>query len=101
MRSNKSFSAGEPTFMIFVTLLLALTIVPTQLQARKFKVLHTFHGPNGADPFGHLVRDQTGNLYGTTEGGGKGMCYSGNTCGTAFKLDKTGTQIWLHTFNLR
>ena len=101
MRSKKAFSAGKPTFVLFMTLLLTSAVVPIQSQAQKFKVLHTFHGPNGSDPFGKLVRDQAGNLYGTTEGGGKGMCYSGYTCGTAFKLDKTGKQVWLHNFNLK
>src|SRR3984885_1744209 len=101
MRSKKRFSAGKPAFAIFATLLLAVITAPTPAQAQKLKVLHTFHGPNGADPFGQLVRDQAGDLYGTTEGGGKGTCYSGYTCGTAFKLDKAGKQVWLHSFNLK
>ena len=102
MRSKKPFSARKPTFAIFVTLLLALAIVPTPAQARKFKVLHTFHGANGANPFGVLVRDAAGNIYGTTASGGngKGVCANFfNGCGTAFKLDKTGKQVWLHSFN--
>jgi uncharacterized repeat protein (TIGR03803 family) len=101
MRCKKPFSAGKSIFAIFITLLLASAIGPTQAQARKFKVLHTFHGPDGASPFGELVRDQAGNLYGTTGGGGNGTCYRGYTCGTAFKLDKSGKQVWLHSFNLR
>jgi hypothetical protein len=46
MRSKKPFIASKPAFVVFMALLLALAIVPTQ--ARKFKVLHTFHGNDGA-----------------------------------------------------
>jgi uncharacterized repeat protein (TIGR03803 family) len=101
MRSKKPYSPAKSIFAIFITLLLFSAIVPAQSKAQKFKVLHTFHGPDGAGPIGQLVRDQAGNLYGTAAGGGKGTCYSGYTCGTAFKLDKTGKQVWLHSFNLR
>jgi len=99
MRSKKPFSAGNPTFVIFITLWLASAIVPTQAQAQKFKVLHTFRGLNGNGPAGVLTRDSEGNLYGTTEAGGTGKC--GNFgCGTAFKLNKSGKQVWLHSFNV-
>jgi uncharacterized repeat protein (TIGR03803 family) len=100
MRSKKPFSAGKPTFAILVTLLLASAIVPTQAQARKFKVLHTFHGKDGASPVGVLVRDAAGNLYGTTGAGGTGKC-SQYGCGTVFKLDRAGKQVWLHSFEGR
>jgi uncharacterized repeat protein (TIGR03803 family) len=101
MRSKKPLSAGKATFTIFIALLLASAIVPTQAQAQKFKVLHTFHGSNGAEPLGGLVRDNAGNIYGTTAVGGTGNCTGGTGCGTAFKLDKTGKQIWLYKFNGR
>jgi uncharacterized repeat protein (TIGR03803 family) len=45
-----------------------------------FTLLHSFSGPDGADPAGRLIRDSAGNLYGTTEGGGT---YSQ---GTVFKI---------------
>src|ERR1700676_3487691 len=97
MRSKKPFSAGNPTFVVFITLLLASAIIPTQAQARKFRVLHTFHGKDGNGPVAVLTRDSAGNLYGTTSAGGTGKCNSG--CGTAFKLSKSGKQVWLHSFN--
>jgi hypothetical protein len=104
MRSKKPFSVGKPSFVIFMTLLLASAIVPTQAQAQKFKVLHTFHGaPNdGAVPLGVLVRDGAGNFYGTTASGGsgRGFCTNYGGCGTAFKFDKSGKEIWLHSFTL-
>jgi uncharacterized repeat protein (TIGR03803 family) len=102
MQSKKPFSASKPAFAIFVTLLLAAITAPTPAQAQKFKVLHTFHGANGAFPITQLTRDGAGNLYGTTSEGGSGACTFGSSkvsCGTAFKLDKTGKQLWLHSFH--
>ena len=74
-------------------------------------VLHSFTGePDGANPAGDLVRDATGNLYGTTAAGGivciiiapalpgQGPSTEFN-CGTVFKLDPTGKETLLHTFN--
>src|ERR1700686_3627 len=99
MRSKKPFSAGKSTFVIFLALWLASAIVPSEAQAQKFKVLHAFHGsPNdGAIPEAQLLLDTTGNIYGTTGAGGTGGCQYG--CGTAFKLDKNGKRLWLHSFN--
>jgi uncharacterized repeat protein (TIGR03803 family) len=56
-----------------------------------FNVLHTFAGPDGANPRGVLVLDRAGNLYGTAEKGGSGK-------GTVFKLDPAGNFTVLHTF---
>lgn len=57
------------------------------------KVLHTFNGvPDGANPIAHLIRDTSGNLYGTTEfGGTKGY-------GTIFKVDRAGSESILYSF---
>jgi len=65
-------------------------------------VLHTFHGKDGYSPRGQLVIDESGNLYGTTNSGGKANanCLNGlHNCGTVFKMTKSGTLVWLHTFD--
>jgi uncharacterized repeat protein (TIGR03803 family) len=53
---------------------------------------------DGADPAADLIRDQAGNLYGTTPYGGVGTSCGGAPCGTVFKLDTTGTETVLHSF---
>src|SRR5580704_18314002 len=98
MRSRQFCSAAKMIFAISIALLAASVVDVQPAQAQKFKVLHTFHKSDGFAPVGALTRDANGNLYGTTSGGGKGLC-GGYTCGTAFKLDGTGKQIWLHSFN--
>ncbi len=49
-------------------------------------------GDDGGNPAASLIRDQSGNLYGTTENGGA-FGY-----GTVFKLDTSGKEAVLHTF---
>jgi uncharacterized repeat protein (TIGR03803 family) len=65
-------------------------------------VLHQFTGtPDGSYPYGALIRDHSGNLYGTTLNGGRyKQCSSGSGfgCGTVFKLDKRGKETILHSF---
>jgi uncharacterized repeat protein (TIGR03803 family) len=63
--------------------------------AGKETVLYSFlGGADGCYPFQGLVRDQAGNLYGTTAGCGDGeLGY-----GTIFKVDKAGNFTLLHTF---
>jgi uncharacterized repeat protein (TIGR03803 family) len=84
----------------FVTCLLISAVASHLAQAQnyKFKVLHTFHGKDGNEPDAQLLRDQAGNMYGTTGEGGANQC--GNIgCGTAFEMNKDGKILWLHSFN--
>lgn len=61
-------------------------------------VLYTFNGGyDGSSPFGTLIRDAAGNLYGTTVGGGAvhaTNCTGG--CGVVFELSP-GTSGWTET----
>jgi len=62
----------------------------------KGDVLHTFEfSVDGGLPSGGLVRDATGNLYGTTTVGGP----LGH--GVVFKLDPSGRETILHSFSSR
>ena len=103
MRPRQSHFAPRASFALFWLFLLAsiLAAQPARAQNYKFKVLHTFHGSpkDGAGPGGQgfLVRDSAGNLYGTTGSGGEQACGK-YPCGTAFKLDKSGKEVWIHTF---
>ena len=57
-------------------------------------VLHSFAGgtTDGCNPVGGLVRDESGNLYGTTEDCGA------HGKGTIFRVDTSGAETVLHNF---
>ena len=59
-------------------------------------VLHSFgsQSGDGAYPWGGLIMDKQGNLYGTTGGGGAYVYY-----GTVFGLNTGGVETILHSFN--
>lgn len=60
---------------------------------RNETVLFSFTGmAGGSYPFGGVVRDSAGNLYGTT-------AYGSNEFGVVFKLDAVGRETVLHTFS--
>ena len=70
-----------------------------KLEKGKETVLYRFNdGPDGGYPVAGVIMDASGNLYGTTEDGGDLSCNSGFGCGVAFKLDPSGHQTVLHTF---
>src|SRR5262249_9346839 len=59
-------------------------------------ILHTFVGSDGAAPYGGLVQDAGGNIYGTTAMGGSGPCQGG--CGVVFKFASNGVFSIVHSF---
>jgi uncharacterized repeat protein (TIGR03803 family) len=56
-------------------------------------VIHAFTGSDGMAPYGGLIQDAAGNLYGTTCGGGA------SSHGTVFKLDANRAETVLYSFN--
>jgi len=59
----------------------------------KETVLHTFKGgTDGAAPYAGVIRDDDGNLYGTTGQGGT------SENGTVFEVSETGKETVLHRF---
>lgn len=68
---------------------------------RTLHVLYTFSGgADGSKPFGPLVQDEAGNLYGVAQSGGNLSCRTipRGGCGTVFRLDTAGSLTVLHTF---
>jgi uncharacterized repeat protein (TIGR03803 family) len=67
-------------------------------------VLHSFSGypSDGNGPFAGLIRDAAGNFLGMTFEGGNGRCGLRGLvpvgCGTVFKLDTTGHESTLYSF---
>ena len=65
-------------------------------------VLYSFTGgTDGGSPVAGLIRDEDGNLYGTTSSGGNlssPLCH-GIGCGVVFRLDSSGNETVLHSFS--
>ena len=90
-------SSAASTAVAIALVLVLLVLATPSAPAQSFSVLYTFTGAaDGFYPNGGLVRDQAGNLYGTTAG-----LFFEETGETLFKLDTTGQLIVLHTFDGR
>jgi uncharacterized repeat protein (TIGR03803 family) len=78
-------------------------LTPTTTGKWDRRILHSFNGKDGANPFSALIFDSTGNLYGTTSQGGNLSGCGGVGCGVVFKLAPDANGMWtetvLHVFN--
>jgi len=86
--SKMRLRAASATLILTILLLAAAS---PYTQAQTFNVLYKFAGAtDGANPYGGLVRDKAGNLYGTTASGGA------NGYGTIFELTPNSGD-WTHS----
>src|SRR5207244_1079914 len=77
-------------------LAVVMSLASSAARAQTYEVLRGFETPQF--PYGTLLRDAGGNLYGTTIGGGD--AYGGAwSAGTVFKLSPDGTVTFLHDFS--
>jgi len=89
--------AGATAKLALITGVFATAFVPcpTAHAATNYKVLHYFTGADGEGPYGGVVIDRKGDLYGTTVAGGAGG-------GTVFELAPQPDGKWsatvLHSF---
>lgn len=81
-------------------------LAPTRHGSWKYTVLYTFTGgTDGSEPWGNLILDAAGNLYGTTTIGGNDNCAADPTygCGVVFMLAPGAGGPWtesvLYTFS--
>ncbi|HEV2177754.1 MAG TPA: choice-of-anchor tandem repeat GloVer-containing protein [Terriglobia bacterium] len=79
--------------LAFAALLVSVVVATPSAAAQTYKVLYNFAGgTDGAYPYAALLLDSAGNLEGTTYlGGAFGS-------GTVFKVDTTGTETVLYSF---
>jgi uncharacterized repeat protein (TIGR03803 family) len=94
MNHEYSIRLRAASAVLALTITLVLGVVTTHaVQAQTFTVLYNFTGgTDGANPYGNLVRDKRGNLYGTADNGGS------SDYGVVFKVDTSGTETVLHSF---
>jgi uncharacterized repeat protein (TIGR03803 family) len=97
---TKQFRAANFS-LVKAVLLAGFVLAACASRAQTFQVLHTFTGPDGADPIGGVTISSSGTLYGTTWNGGNGTCRY-EECGTVYELAPRGTG-WkfssLYSFN--
>jgi len=81
-------------FLVCAALLLSSS---RAAKAQTFTLIYRFTGTtDGGTPFGDVVRDSKGRLFGTAYAGGTGTCEGG--CGTVFMIDGIGKLKVLHSF---
>jgi uncharacterized repeat protein (TIGR03803 family) len=87
---KRGFTMNAIHNLLLISAILAGVVAPGHA-LETYKVLYRFHGTtvsgnDGALPFGELIADANGNLYGTTLNGGR------ENSGTVFKLTRDASE---------
>ncbi len=90
--SNGKFIGPSAAACLAAAALGAAGPLPARAQSYTETVLHSFGGSDGSTPYGAVVLDKAGNLYGTTVKGGAA------NAGTIFKIAADGTFTTLYSF---
>ncbi len=92
MRGLASSKTVKTTGLWFVAIVFVLSAVGSAV-AEQYGVIYRFKNtPDGANPEGDLVSDTSGNLYGTTSGGGT------SDSGTVYELSPPASgNVWTET----
>jgi len=115
-KGNQQQNFGMRLLVGSATLVLAVVAAAAMLGSRsvgaapqsaptvKLRTLYQFQGASsgdGAVPGAGVIVDEQGNLYGTTEYGGTATCDTGSLagCGTMFKVDPTGKETFVFSFD--
>jgi uncharacterized repeat protein (TIGR03803 family) len=99
MKHNKFWAAlGKALAAVTAMLIVTLMLVPAATAQSKYKVLHRFYQVDqqhydGTSPYGGLILDAAGNLYGITAYGWGSGCYW-HGCGSVFKLTPNPDGSW-------
>lgn len=90
--------AAGAALALGIAIAATMAATPSSLrQPQTYVIFHNFNGvPGGQGPYGGLVLDSAGNLYGATNTGGSKVCSGG--CGVVYKLDPAGNETVLHAF---
>src|SRR5215471_1109917 len=93
LRNTANKKPLVPVAFALTAIFLAMIFDVRLASAQTYMLLHNFTGgKDGQAPYGGLLMDNRGDLYGTTfRGGAYGV-------GTVFKLDRTGKETVLHSF---
>src|ERR1022692_3595090 len=90
--SDIHLGAAGAALTFAVVLMLAIFAIPLA-KAQTFTDLYNFKGlSDGGLPYGGLVRDPAGNLYGT------GFYFGSSDNGVVFKVDTAGAETVLYAF---
>jgi uncharacterized repeat protein (TIGR03803 family) len=73
----------------FLVLAFSFFILCAESWSQTEKVLYSFTGPDGSMPWGGVIADSQGNIYGATTVGGALGC-----CGTVFELSPSSNGTW-------